>query len=107
MRTRDEPDLNLLGVDLIVDAMISYGLTGDPRLEVVAVIERVNASGVPVVTGCSLGAGYKLGSTGQALCPRVKHADFSSAKSRAINSVRQNRRRRSLSGRYQRSIRFV
>ena len=50
MGLRDEPDFNLLGADLIVDAMIGYGLVGDPRPKVATVIERVNASGVPVLS---------------------------------------------------------
>ncbi len=50
MGMRNEPDFSLLGADLIVDAVIGYGLVGDPRPEVATVIERVNASGVPVLS---------------------------------------------------------
>ncbi len=50
MGLRNEPNFNLLGADLIVDAMIGYGLVGDPRPEVATIIEQVNASGVPVLS---------------------------------------------------------
>ena len=50
MGLRNEPDFNLLGADLIVDAMIGYGLTGDPRPDVAAFIERANTSGKPVLS---------------------------------------------------------
>jgi NAD(P)H-hydrate epimerase len=43
----DEPDLRQ--ADLIVDAIIGYGLTGDPRGPAARWIERVNAAGRPVL----------------------------------------------------------
>lgn len=46
----DDPDFNLLGADLIVDAMIGYGLKGNPRQDVATFIERVNVSGRPVLS---------------------------------------------------------
>lgn len=42
-----DPDLTL--VDLILDAMIGYGLTGDPRGAVSEWIDRANASGHPIL----------------------------------------------------------
>lgn len=50
MGLHDEPGFNLLGADLIIDAMIGYGLTGNPRPGVAAFIERINASGKPVLS---------------------------------------------------------
>lgn len=43
----DEPDLNQ--ADLIIDAIIGYGLTGDPRGAAADWIRRVNAAGRPVL----------------------------------------------------------
>ena len=45
--TRVTPDLGQ--VDLVIDALIGYGLTGDPRPDVAAWIERGNAAGHPVL----------------------------------------------------------
>jgi len=39
----------LESIDLIIDAMIGYGLTGDPRGQVAEWIERVNAAQCPVL----------------------------------------------------------
>ncbi len=50
MEYRNEPNFNLLGANLIVDAMIGYGLVGDLRSDVATIIEQVNASGVPVLS---------------------------------------------------------
>lgn len=50
MGLRDEPDFNLLGVNLIVDTVIGYGLVGNPRREVATVIEEVNVCGMPVLS---------------------------------------------------------
>jgi ADP-dependent NAD(P)H-hydrate dehydratase / NAD(P)H-hydrate epimerase len=38
------------GSDVIVDALFGTGFRGEPRHDVAAVIERINASGVPVVS---------------------------------------------------------
>jgi len=43
----DDPDL--AGADLIVDAIIGYGLTGDPRDEAADWIRRANAAGRPIL----------------------------------------------------------
>jgi NAD(P)H-hydrate epimerase len=40
---------NLEGVDLVIDALIGYGLTGDPKGQVAARIERIDASNRPVL----------------------------------------------------------
>jgi len=50
MSLRDEPDFNLRGADLIIDAIIGYGLQGNPRPGAAAFIERINASGKPVLS---------------------------------------------------------
>ena len=50
MGLRNEPDFNLLGTDIIIDAMIGYGLKGDPRPDVAMYIKRVNASGKPILS---------------------------------------------------------
>jgi NAD(P)H-hydrate epimerase len=42
-------DVNLEGIDLIIDAMIGYGLTGNPRQPVAAWIQKANASGHPIL----------------------------------------------------------
>jgi len=42
-------DPDLTRVDLILDALIGYGLRGDPRAEVARWIERANASGRPIL----------------------------------------------------------
>ena len=50
MGLRDEPDFNLRDADLIIDAMIGYGLQESPRPDVAAFIEEINASGKPVLS---------------------------------------------------------
>ena len=50
MGLENDPDFNLLGADLIVDALIGYGMKGNPRPDVATFIERVNASGRPVLS---------------------------------------------------------
>lgn len=50
MGLRDERDFNLRDANLIIDAMIGYGLQGKPRPDVAAFIERINASGTPVLS---------------------------------------------------------
>ena len=50
MGLRDDPDFNLPDADLIIDAMIGYGLKGNPRLDVATFIERVNTSEKPVLS---------------------------------------------------------
>ena len=42
---RNEPYFELSGADIIVDALIGYGLQGDPRPEVAVWIEKINAAG--------------------------------------------------------------
>ena len=46
---RNEPYFELSGADIIVDALIGYGLQGDPRPEVAVWIEKINAAGKPVL----------------------------------------------------------
>ena len=41
---RDEPAFDLMQADLILDALIGYGLKGEPRPETAALIERANRS---------------------------------------------------------------
>ena len=50
MGLRNEPGFNLLGADLIIDAIIGYGLKGNPRPGVAMLIEQINASGKPVLS---------------------------------------------------------
>ena len=50
MGLRDKPDFNLIDADIIIDAMIGYGLKGDPRPDVTIYIKRVNASGKPILS---------------------------------------------------------
>ena len=50
MGLRDKPDFNLHDADLIIDAIIGYGLQGKPRPDTARWIERINASGVPVLS---------------------------------------------------------
>ncbi len=38
------------GADVVVDALFGTGFRGEPRPEAVALIERINASGLPVVS---------------------------------------------------------
>ncbi len=44
-----EPDFDLSRADLILDAILGYGLTGDPRPDAATWIERLNASARPVL----------------------------------------------------------
>src|SRR3970040_544442 len=48
LANNDDPDL--ARVDLIVDALIGYGLTGDPRGPVVEWIERARAAHRPILS---------------------------------------------------------
>jgi NAD(P)H-hydrate epimerase len=41
--------INLEGVDLVIDALVGYGLIGDPRGPIAAWIERINASDRPIL----------------------------------------------------------
>ena len=50
MELRNEPDFSLVGADLIIDAMIGYGLKGTPRSGVANFIEKANASGKPILS---------------------------------------------------------
>ncbi|MGD8405813.1 MAG: NAD(P)H-hydrate epimerase [Anaerolineales bacterium] len=49
MGFRNEPYFDLAQADIIVDALIGYGLSGDPRPEVAVWIEKINAAGRPVL----------------------------------------------------------
>jgi NAD(P)H-hydrate epimerase len=44
-----QADPDLAHADLIIDAMIGYGLTGNPRGDIAEWIERANASGHPIL----------------------------------------------------------
>jgi hydroxyethylthiazole kinase-like uncharacterized protein yjeF len=46
----DETDENLDRYDVIIDALFGTGFRGDPRPKAAGLIERINASGVPVVS---------------------------------------------------------
>ena len=46
---RNEPYLELSRADIIIDALIGYGLQGDPRPEVAIWIEKANAAGKSVL----------------------------------------------------------
>ncbi|HLE28113.1 MAG TPA: NAD(P)H-hydrate epimerase, partial [Anaerolineales bacterium] len=48
LANHDDPDL--AQADLIVDALIGYGLTGDPRGTMAEWIERANAAGCPILS---------------------------------------------------------
>ena len=50
MGLSNEPDFNLVGADMIIDAMIGYGLKGNPRLGVAKFIEKANASSRPILS---------------------------------------------------------
>ncbi|MCP4141141.1 MAG: NAD(P)H-hydrate epimerase [Chloroflexi bacterium] len=50
MGLKNEPDFNLLDANLIIDAMIGYGLKGNPRSGVAHFIEKANASGKPILS---------------------------------------------------------
>ena len=49
MGLRNEPYFDFSGADLILDALIGYGLNGDPRPDVAGSIEKVNAAGKPIL----------------------------------------------------------
>jgi NAD(P)H-hydrate epimerase len=67
---RNEPYFELAKADLILDALIGYGLQGDPRPEVAVWIEKANASSVPIL---ALDAPSGLDTTsGQAGQPTVR-----------------------------------
>jgi len=46
---RNEPYFELSDADIIIDALIGYGMHGAPRPEVSAWIEKINAAGKPVL----------------------------------------------------------
>ncbi len=46
---KDEPEFDLMQADLILDALIGYGLKGEPRPATSALIERANRSGTPIL----------------------------------------------------------
>jgi len=50
MGLRNEPDFNLVDANLIIDAIIGYGLKGNPRAGVASIIEKANASGKPILS---------------------------------------------------------
>jgi NAD(P)H-hydrate epimerase len=67
---RNDPYFELAQADLILDALIGYGLQGDPRPEAAVWIEKSNASGVPIL---ALDAPSGLDATsGQAGQPTVR-----------------------------------
>jgi len=49
MGLRNDPYYELSGGDIIIDALIGYGLRGDPRPEVAVWVEKINAAGKPVL----------------------------------------------------------
>jgi len=49
MGLRNEPYFELSDADIIIDALIGYGLQGDPRPEVAVWIEKINAAGKSVL----------------------------------------------------------
>ena len=46
----EEPDFNLNQADILLDALIGYGLSGNPRPEVARLIEKINSSDVRVLS---------------------------------------------------------
>lgn len=46
---RNEPYFELSDTDILVDALIGYGLQGDPRPEIAVWIEKINAAKKPVL----------------------------------------------------------
>jgi len=50
MGFRNEPYLELAQVDIIVDALIGYGLQGNPRPETAIWIEKANSAGKPILS---------------------------------------------------------
>ena len=49
MGLRNESYFELAQADIIIDALIGYGLSGNPRPEVAVWIEKINAAGKPVL----------------------------------------------------------
>ena len=49
MGLRNEPYFELIDADIIIDALIGYGLQGNPQPEVAVWIEKINAAGKPVL----------------------------------------------------------
>ena len=49
MGVRNEPFFDLSEADIILDALIGYGLKGEPRPEVAVWIEKINVAGKPVL----------------------------------------------------------
>ena len=49
MGLHNEPYFDLSEADIILDALIGYGLQGDPRPEVAVWIEKINGAGKPVL----------------------------------------------------------
>jgi len=49
MGLRNEPYIDLSDADIIIDALIGYGLEGDLRPEVAVWIEKINKAGKPVL----------------------------------------------------------
>ena len=49
MGLRNEPYFDLAEADIILDALIGYGLNGDPRPDVAVWIEKANAAGRPIL----------------------------------------------------------
>lgn len=49
MGLRNDPYFELSDADIIIDALIGYGLQGDPLPEVAVWIEKINAAGKPVL----------------------------------------------------------
>ena len=71
MGLQDERDFNLNAADLIIDAMIGYGLQGKPRPDIATFIERINNSGAPVL---SLDAPSGLNTSSGAASKPIVHA---------------------------------
>lgn len=46
---RNEPYFELSDADIMIDALIGYGLQGDPRLEVAVWIEKINTARKPIL----------------------------------------------------------
>jgi NAD(P)H-hydrate epimerase len=50
MGLRNEPYFELAQADIIIDALIGYGLYSDPRPEIAVWIEKINTAGKPVLS---------------------------------------------------------
>jgi len=72
MELRNEPYFDLAEADIILDALIGYGLQGDPRPEVAVWIEKINAAKKPVL---ALDAPSGLDTTSGALSRLTVRAD--------------------------------